>query len=67
MQQDNNKQNEQKQDGQKKQASNGPAFGAAIGMLLGVAVGCWTDNLALWLCIGTSIGLCLGPLFDKKQ
>ncbi len=63
----NEQQNGQKQDGRPKKPSGGSAWGVGIGLLLGTAVGCWTDDLALWLCIGVSVGLCLGAAFDAKQ
>ena len=38
----------------------------AIGLGLGVAFGIIFDNLPVWMCLGTGIGL-LAPSFFKKK
>ena len=38
----------------------------AIGLSLGVAFGIIFDNLPVWMCLGTGIGL-LAPYFFKKK
>ena len=32
----------------------------AVGMCLGVAFGCWTDQLAVGIMFGLAIGICVG-------
>lgn len=39
---------------------------AAIGICLGVAFGCWTDQLAIGIVSGLAIGICIGNQKDKK-
>ena len=54
-----------------KNASDSLSFGGCIGMMVGVAVGCWTDNLGLWMSICIFFGLGIGAAIDtykkKKQ
>ncbi len=38
-------------------------FGISIGTALGVAL----DNLSLWMCIGISMGMCIGSLVDARN
>ena len=38
----------------------------AVGMCLGVAFGCWTDQLAVGIMFGLAIGICVGNRKDKK-
>ena len=47
--------------------SNGIAYGISIGMLVGVALGCWLDNLALWVCIGIAVGVGVGSAIDLAK
>ncbi len=50
-----------------KSESNGIAFGICIGMMLGVALGCWLDNLGLWMCVGAAVGICVGAAIDSTK
>ena len=38
------------------------AYGLAIGLSLGTAIGIAVDNLAFWMIIGLTLGLCAGPV-----
>jgi F0F1-type ATP synthase assembly protein I len=49
-----------KNDPQDQSKSSNISFGISIGMLVGIALGCWLDNLALWMCVGVSIGTAVG-------
>ncbi len=49
----------------KKPESNGMLFGTCIGLMLGVALGCWLDNLGLWMCVGVAVGVAVGTAIDS--
>ena len=51
----------------KKQKSNGIAYGITIGMLVGIAFGCWLNNLALWMCVRIAVGVGVGAAFDSVK
>ena len=46
------------------------ALGICIGMMLGVAIGCFTQNIGLAMLVGVVVGICLGlavsTLKDKQ-
>lgn len=46
---------------------NGILFGTCIGMMLGVALGCWLDNLTLWMCMGIAVGVGVGAAIDSSN
>ncbi len=54
----------------KKQSSTSLALGICIGMMLGVAVGCFTQNIGLAMfvivVVGTCLGLVLSTLKDRQ-
>ena len=43
------------------------AYGLAIGLSLGTAIGIATDNLAFWMMIGLTLGLCAGPVVGVSK
>ena len=42
-------------------------IGLPVGLMVGTAIGCWTDNLGLWMCVGVSVGLWIDAVIGKKQ
>ncbi len=56
-----------KQNKPEKSQSNGLSLGTSLGMLIGTAIGCWTENLSLWLPVGTAVGMSLGTVYDSKS
>ena len=55
------------QNKQKKTGSNGIVYGISIGMLVGVALGCWLDNLGLWMSVGIVVAVCIGVAADSLK
>lgn len=51
----------------KKTANTGLCYGLSIGLLVGVAIGCWAENLGLWMCIGLAVGVCVGVAMDAVK
>lgn len=51
----------------KKAADTGLCYGLSIGLLVGVAMGYWTENIGLWMCIGLAVGVCAGVVFDAVK
>ena len=52
---------------QNKSDKNGLAYGITIGTLVGIALGCWLDNLATWMSVGLCIGVAVGATIDNKN
>ena len=50
-----------------KTESNGIVYGVSIGMLVGIVLGCWLNNLALWMCIGITLGAGAGSAIDSAK
>ncbi|EDM42939.1 hypothetical protein SCB49_01507 [unidentified eubacterium SCB49] len=43
------------------------ATGTTMGILIGVVVGIFTDNIGLWLPIGLALGAGVGNSLNKKE
>lgn len=39
----------------------------AMGIIIGTAVGVFTDDLGLWLALGLIFGIMLGSVADKRE
>ena len=52
---------------QNKSDKNGLAYGITIGTLVGIALGCWLDNLATWMSVGLCVGVAVGATIDNKN
>jgi hypothetical protein len=43
------------------------ALSAGIGLVLGVLIGSFTDNLGLWISLGLCFGAGIGSFFDNNK
>ena len=50
-----------------KTESNGIVYGVSIGMLVEIVLGCWLNNLALWMCIGITLGAGAAPRLTRQK
>lgn len=51
---------------EKQRSSNWLVYGMVFGMLAGVVIGSLTDQLALWMVFGISIGIAVSAGFSKS-
>ena len=42
-------------------------IGMCLGLSLGTAVGCSTDNLSVCMCVGIAVGVAVGALLDHNN
>lgn len=50
----------------KRKSKDNLAYGIAMGMLGGTALGCAFDDLALWIPIGVMFGVAFGFIFSRN-